>query len=245
VQRYPKFIRHLQSEGAEIALHGYHHVDLGAYPTAEAEEQLRKAAKIFSQHGIEAYGFRCPYLSCTDDLLDALPKGMFEYSSNRAIWWDVVSPSDADSVAPLFDVPQAFYKAKSALEAVCVPCTQSNMLEIPVCVPDDLQLHDGLQLGTEGMTQAWSQILHRTHQRGELFTLLFHPEPSDSAPLYGLPGCETLVAGGKRRPVLALRFLTLWKLCISPLSALNVPQSWLRVWMPVAQSVPGMNRIIN
>ena len=176
VQRYPKFIRHLQSEGAEIALHGYHHVDLGAYPTAEAEEQLRKAIEIFSQHGIEAYGFRCPYLSCTDDLLDALPQGMFEYSSNRAIWWDVVSPSDAGSVAPLFDVPQAFYKAKSALEVVCVPCTHSNMFEIPVCVPDDLQLHDGLQLGTEGMTQAWSQILHRTHQRGELFTLLFHPE---------------------------------------------------------------------
>jgi hypothetical protein len=50
------------------------------------------------------------------------------------------------------------------------------MVEVPVCLPDDLELHDGLQLGPERMTQAWMKILQRTHQRGELFDLLFHPE---------------------------------------------------------------------
>ena len=50
------------------------------------------------------------------------------------------------------------------------------MVEIPVCIPDDLQLCDGLQLDGAGIGQKWDQILHQTYLRGELFTLLFHTE---------------------------------------------------------------------
>jgi hypothetical protein len=176
VERYPQFIRHLQSAGAEIAVHGYDHLDLGAYSPAEAEEQLKRAAEVFAGHGIEVYGFRCPYLRCTDGLLDGLPEGMFDYSSNKAIWWDVIPSTEAHSVGPIYDVLYRLYKPTPAVDAVCMPWIRSNMVEIPVSLPDDLQLHDGFHLGPEGITRAWSQILHRTHQRGELFVLQFHPE---------------------------------------------------------------------
>ena len=176
VERYPQFLRHLQDAGAEIAVHGYDHVDLGAYSPAQASEQLVRAAQVFARHGIEVHGFRCPYLSCTDDLLDVLPKGVFDYSSNKAIMWDAVHSSGTRKATVIFDALSRFYRATSAEEMVCTPWTRSGMLEIPVSMPDDLQLHDGLQLDHEGMTQAWSQILHRTHQRGELFVLQFHPE---------------------------------------------------------------------
>jgi len=176
VQRYPQFFRHLQDAGAEIVVHGYDHVDLGVYPPTEACEQLVRAAQVFARHGIEVYGFRCPYLSCTDDLLDALPKDVFDYSSNKAIRWDVASSTGVRNAATILDVLHRLYRPTSSLDAVCTPWTRSNMVEIPVCLPDDLELHDGLHLGREGMTQAWSQILHRTHRRGELFVLLFHPE---------------------------------------------------------------------
>jgi len=176
VQRYPQFIRHLQGAGAEIAVHGYDHVGLGAYSPAEAREQLLRAAQVFARHGIEVHGFRCPYLSCSDDLLDALPRGMFDYSSNQAIWWDVIPSTDADNAITIFDTLQRFYKPRSAHDTVCTPWKRSNVVEIPVSLPDDLQLHDGLHLGPEGMAQAWIQILHRTHRRGELFVLQFHPE---------------------------------------------------------------------
>ena len=46
----------------------------------------------------------------------------------------------------------------------------------PVGVPDDLQLHDGLQLDSEGIGQVWSHMLDQVYRRGELFTLMFHPE---------------------------------------------------------------------
>lgn len=176
VERYPSLIRHLQKMGAEIAVHGYDHVDLRNRPPAEAEEQLKRAAQVFAQHGIEVCGFRCPYLSCTDDLLDLLPNGRFEYSSNRAIWWDVPYSTDAHNGTSICDVLHRLYKPASANDLVCTPWTRANMVEIPVSLPDDLQLHDGLHLGPEGITQAWNQILHRTHQRGELFVLQFHPE---------------------------------------------------------------------
>ena len=176
VERYPHIIRRLQDVGAEIAVHGYHHVDLRAYPPHKASEQLVRAAQACARHGIEVHGFRCPYLSCTDDLMDALSKGTFDYSSNQAIEWDVVLSTDTDHATTIFDTLQRLYRPKSAHDTVCIPWIRSDLVEIPVCLPDDLQLHDGLQVGPEGMTQAWRLVLHRTHQRGELFVLGFHPE---------------------------------------------------------------------
>jgi hypothetical protein len=176
VERYPRFIRELQDAGAEIAVHGYDHVDLTTYAPAKASEQLSRASRAFRQHGIQVHGFRCPYLSCTDGLLAELPAGAFGYSSNRAVWWDVVPPTEAQDATVIFHALDRFYKPASADDVVCVPWMRAQVVEIPVSLPDDLQLHDGLHLDPEGMTQAWSRILQRTHQRGELFVLQFHPE---------------------------------------------------------------------
>ena len=194
VERYPQFLRHLQDAGAEIAVHGYDHVDLGAYSPARATEQLLRAVQVFGRHGIEVHGFRCPYLSCTDDLLAVLPSDVFEYSSDKAIWWDVVSSTDAHSATAIFDALSRFYRATPADEKVCTPWTRTNMVEIPVSLPDDLQLHDGLHLGSEGMAQAWGQILHRTHQRGELFVLQFHPELASLC----VPAFEAILCQARR-----------------------------------------------
>jgi hypothetical protein len=144
-----------------------------------------RAAQAFARHGIEGHGFRCPYLSCSDDLLDVLPKGMFDYSSNKAILWDVASSADANGAATTSDVLHRLYKPESALAAVCTPSTRSDIVEIPVCLPDDLELIDGLQLVPDRVAKVWIYVLHQTHRRGELFNLLFHPElaPQCQAPM--------------------------------------------------------------
>jgi len=176
VQRYSPFFRYLQEVGVEMAVHGYDHVDLKAYPLAEAGKQLSRAADVFADYGIEVHGFRCPYLSCTDDLVGSLPKGVFKYSSNQAIWLDGIAATNGNHPSTIFDTLHRFYQPRAAQDAVCLPQTSSGVVEIPVCVPDDLQLHDGLRLGPEEITQAWIQMLNQTHRRGELFTLNFHPE---------------------------------------------------------------------
>jgi len=176
VQRYPQFFQRIQEEGAEIAVHSYQHVDLNSLTLAEAVEQLNRAVQIFRNNGIETRGFRCPYLSCSDELLESLPAGLFGYSSNRAIWLDVPNLNQNNGQSVIFNTLRRFYNAKSSAETICLPWSRSNMIEIPVCVPDDLQLHDGLNLDSEGISEAWIEMLHQTHRRGELFNLICHPE---------------------------------------------------------------------
>jgi peptidoglycan/xylan/chitin deacetylase (PgdA/CDA1 family) len=175
LERNPDFVRRLQGEGAEIAVHGYQHVNLNAFTLEEARGQLERAARTFERLGIQAHGFRGPYIGCGDELIDSLPAGLFGYSSNKAIRWD--SFIDASSQKKgYYATVEKFYQARDSVDTMCVPWNRSRLVEIPVCVPDDLQLLDGLQLGTVGLAQAWRQMLQQTYQRGELFTLLFHTE---------------------------------------------------------------------
>jgi len=176
VRHHPDFIRHLQNAGAEIAVHSYDHVDLTACSPPEAVRQLARAAQIFHHNGIEVRGFRCPYLRYTDELLDALPTGLFEYSSNKAICWTLESDSPDRERTMTTDVLRKLYAPMPATHAVCVPHTKHNLIEIPACLPDDIELCDGRGLDADGIEQAWCQMLHGSHRRGEACVILFHPE---------------------------------------------------------------------
>lgn len=176
VHRYPEFLRHIQAAGAELAVHSYDHVDLAACPLPDALDQLSRAAAVFKRNGIDNHGFRCPYLSCPDSLLENLPEGLFRYSSNRAIVWPIAAGDATGDNSVIFQVLEHFYTPASATDCVSVPWIKADLVEIPVSLPDDLQLHDGLGLGPDGLADQWRRILLLTHARGELFVLLFHPE---------------------------------------------------------------------
>ena len=125
VERYPDFIRHLQDKGAEIAVHGYQHVNLNAFPLEEARRQLERAARAFERLGIQVHGFRSPYIGCCDALIDTLPAGLFSYSSNKAIRWRTLNnnPSHASGFYTTLD---KFYQALNSAETVCVPWHRST-----------------------------------------------------------------------------------------------------------------------
>ena len=176
VQHHPQFFRRVQAAGAEIAVHGYQHIDLNALPLVEAVRQLSRAVQTFEQFGLEVHGFRCPYIGCGSELMKALRPGLFEYSSNSAIHWDLARSDTRRYAGKLYDVLDRFYRGRPASKTICVPWKRCGLLEIPICVPDDLQLHDGLHLCPEDISQVWGQMLHLTHRRGELLTLLTHPE---------------------------------------------------------------------
>ncbi len=175
VEKHLSYILSLQDRGAEIAVHGYNHVDLKAFPPEEASRQLQYAAQVLEAKGLKVHGFRCPYLSITDDIIKVIPKDTFEYSSNKAIQWPICSPS-ISLENMLFETIQGFYKPEKPESMYSLPWCQDGLVEIPVCVPDDIQLHDGLGFDIEQVSQIWADILYKTHQRGELFNLIFHPE---------------------------------------------------------------------
>jgi hypothetical protein len=159
-------------------VHSYDHVDLKAVSPEVAGQQLLRAAQVFANYGIEFRGFRCPYLSYTDELLDELPRGIFRYSSNIAITWNSVITNNKNPQI-VFETIDQFYQPKEVLDFVCTPWTNSKVIEIPICVPDDLQLKDGLGYDSEGIGEVWCRILDKIQKRGELFTLLFHTELSE------------------------------------------------------------------
>jgi len=200
VERHAPAIRHIQSRGVELAVHGYNHVDLKVYPADEAGRQLERAARVFAQYGVEVHGFRCPYLSYTDALLGALPPGLFAYSSNQAIAW-----ADLPQPAPmargngnvLFETLKQFYVPRTAADTISLPWMQAGLVEIPVSVPDDLQLRDGLGYDPAGLARVWIDLLERTHRGGEVFNLMFHPE---LASFCEAPFVELLRAARALRP---------------------------------------------
>jgi hypothetical protein len=173
-QRYPRLIRQLHEEGSEIAVHGYHHVDLSALPVEDARDALMRSVQVLGNLGAAPRGFRGPYLGCSDALLESLPTGLFDYSSNVAICWDNL-PLEVDQ-SPFSKTLNRLYRVKPSEKAVCTPWMHFGLVEIPTCIPDDLQLHDGFDMTLDKLTGHWCQMLRAIHERGELFTLLFHSE---------------------------------------------------------------------
>jgi peptidoglycan/xylan/chitin deacetylase (PgdA/CDA1 family) len=187
VERRPVFAQALIEQGAELAVHGYRHLDLTNFAPQEARRQLLQAANIYETFHLPVHGFRCPYLSCTQELIDCLPPGVFTYSSNQAIQW----PLPAAPAAPentLVEKIEHFYTPLTAESQVCLPWRRGGLIEIPVCVPDDIQLFDGYTLNTAAVAVFWLDLLESIYRQGELFTLMFHPELYDlcSSPVLAL-----------------------------------------------------------
>jgi peptidoglycan/xylan/chitin deacetylase (PgdA/CDA1 family) len=176
VKKNGAFCRQLQDLGAELAVHSYDHIDFHSLSPEESRYQFEKAVGVYRANGLDTDGFRCPYLSYSERVLHALPSGMFRYSSNKALWWDVLPARGNGEKTAIFDSLSGFYSAAPAETTVSTPYFTEHLLEIPASIPDDLQLYDGLNLGEEGMAQVWLDLLLRVHARGEMFILLFHPE---------------------------------------------------------------------
>jgi peptidoglycan/xylan/chitin deacetylase (PgdA/CDA1 family) len=176
LRRSPEFFRELQRAGSELAVHGYDHVDFRSLSVTEARAQFTRAIDTFRTAGIEVAGFRCPYLGFTEELLEAVPTDVLEYSSNDAILWGARADDITSGGDGLLRGLRELYRAESSDTTVAVPRFKGTLLEVPASLPDDLQLYDALALGEEGVSSTWSDVLSRTHARGELFTALFHPE---------------------------------------------------------------------
>jgi len=176
VQRHREYFRELQQAGVEIAVHGNQHVNLKAYPVDDACRQLITALETFEQNGINVYGFRCPYLGCTEALVDKFPRGLFEYSSNQIVQWEFPPEIKRRSGNSISDTLRLLYSSGSYANSISIPHMRTNMLEIPIYMPDDMLLIDGLDCSPDEMAEILCQMLQTIYQRGEIFTLIFHPE---------------------------------------------------------------------
>jgi peptidoglycan/xylan/chitin deacetylase (PgdA/CDA1 family) len=165
-------------QNIEFVVHGYTHVD---YPQLAPEQQLahlRRAREAFAAAGVNAVGFRSPYLRREPHLYTAIETVGFSYVSNQPIIWDVLGTNVfTSSTYASYERAIAFYDPWPASEQPSLPQLYNQLVEIPVSLPDDEMLLD--RLGGEPnvlIERAWRSILSKTYQRGELFTIQLHPE---------------------------------------------------------------------
>ena len=87
-ERYPDLIKEIQSNGHEIASHGYGHRRVYTMSPHAFREDLRKASDIILRiTGLRVRGFRAPEWSIRDDslwALNILKEEGFEYDSSMA-----------------------------------------------------------------------------------------------------------------------------------------------------------------
>jgi peptidoglycan/xylan/chitin deacetylase (PgdA/CDA1 family) len=168
-------------QNIEFAVHGYTHIDCARLPPAEQLAHLRRARETFAAAGIEAVGFRSPYLRRGPHLYAAIEAAGFSYVSNQPFMWDVL---DADDFAPSTHASYKravdLYDPWPASERLSLPRLCNRVVEIPVSLPDDEILLDRLGGETNGLVaKAWRRILSRSYRRGGLFTIQLHPERID------------------------------------------------------------------
>jgi hypothetical protein len=97
------------------------------------------------------------------------------------VHWDVLDrDSYADDMWHEYERLLSFYNSKMDCNYIALPRSDDGLVEIPVSIPDDEALIERL-----GVTQGerigaiWEEMLKRTYERGELFTLQLHPERID------------------------------------------------------------------
>ena len=178
VKRNRDTIAKYLDQNIEFAVHGYTHIDYSQLAPEEQLAHLRRAREAFAAAGVKAVGFRSPYLYRETHLHAAIEAAGFSYTSNQPVMWDVLDAEDfALSTHAAYKRAIAFYDPWPASERPSLPRLCSQVVEIPVSLPDDEILLDRLGGETNGLVEkAWQRILSETCRLGELFTIQLHPE---------------------------------------------------------------------
>lgn len=161
-----------RARNIEFAVHGLCHVDHSRLTPAQLDDHLGRARELFAARGIEATGFRCPYLRWNGDTLDAVRRAGFRYDSSGSLVWPVVDGRETETYGRVL----RFYGAQPAADYPALPAIEGGLVRMPYTLPDDEAFVDRLSLGGAEMAELWPAVLAETHRLGELFVLGLHPE---------------------------------------------------------------------
>jgi peptidoglycan/xylan/chitin deacetylase (PgdA/CDA1 family) len=170
--------RRLQERGVELPVHGLVHTDMSLMGAETQKSHIEQALAIFRRHGIEARGFRSPYLRYDESTLRAVEALGFSYDSNLAFYWEPrlslseLSAEESDGLSRGL----RFYRPVTAEDDRSLPRFEGRLVEIPVSLPDDEILLDRMGLRPERVGEVWNEMASEALERGELLTIQMHPE---------------------------------------------------------------------
>jgi len=170
LDRHPEILTEYAS--ADPAIHGYHHVSYAGSPREAQARDLDAACDAFARHGLPTHGFRAPYLRADGTTRTLLRQRGFEYDSS-AVWFAL--PVGHPATVKAMGLTKSRYGNVTTDPAL--PVLEDGLVELPVALPDDEILVDGLGIGSSAtLGRVIGTMLEIALRSGALLVLQIHPE---------------------------------------------------------------------
>ena len=178
LKRHPDVVRELSQKGVDFAVHGFIHTDYGVLPMEAQLKHFREAIDTFNKCNIPYTGFRAPFVRTNDETFKALSEVGFLYDSSHVVHWDVLDVKKyPDGSWQEYERILDFYASQKAEYHLVLPTSIDGFIEIPMSMPDDEAMVERLGITAhQEIVEIWLEILEKSYNSGELFTLQLHPE---------------------------------------------------------------------
>jgi len=158
--------------GCDSAIHGYRHVRYAGLSEAAQSHDLDLASRAFRNHQVPVQGFRAPYLAADATTRALLKSRGFAYDSSSP---SMALPTDHPAAGEIVRLAEARYGDVPSGPAR--PTLEGGLVELPVALPDDEILIDGLGIDNEeGLGRIFQAMLRPALDAGALLVLQIHPE---------------------------------------------------------------------
>jgi hypothetical protein len=178
VKRHAKAMSDVFHSSLEWGVHGHTHKSFRHFSLSRQKDELKKAKSLFSELGIDVHGFRAPYLSWTEDTLQAVGESDLCWDSDQSYMWDVpgqLMPKKTKWISE--KAIRSFYNPLDARDHIVIPRLCNGVINIPVTLPDDEIIIDRFGIRDDTQISAiWMHVLEETVARGSIFVLQLHPE---------------------------------------------------------------------
>lgn len=170
LDRHPEIVREIV--GTDYAIHGYRHVAYANRNQRYQEADLDHAIASFTRHGLRSRGFRAPYLSADGTTLALLQARGFLFDSSE---FQFVLPKNHPVSVEAMRLATGRYLAVRS--GPILPEVLGSLVEIPVALPDDEILVDGLEIANSSTLADVFVAMSREAQLSHSHLVLqIHPE---------------------------------------------------------------------
>ena len=178
LKRHRNLLSYFSDASLEFAIHGYTHKDFKPLGLHEQVSEIQKAKDVFKKLGVVTHGFRAPYLSWNNHTTEAVQKNNLLWESNKALIWNGFKSFQKHRLGHFAeDAIHLLYSPLDAERNIIIPRLQSEVVCLPITLPDDEILIDRLGIkDSNKIEDIWTEILENSHQRGDIFVLQLHPE---------------------------------------------------------------------
>ena len=165
-------VKSLVDDGFDIGMHGLHHDGKYAFLTEqEQRDRVEAAAAKARELGVPSLGYRAPLLHRT--------KKMIQYLTEAGYQWDSSFPDTDDSTVGYATTGSRTIFPFYPLYRDGAQWQRSQMLEIPVSMPQDWTLLYYYKLSEESMLRVWKKKMEYIKSKGGLAVFILHPDPED------------------------------------------------------------------